>query len=306
MSIDFSQLKGIPKQFLPEKIHSIQVINGGLNNRNFLLNDSILIKNYLERDEKNDPVYLRYIRERDAFLNLEGSNFVPKMFKTSESENQYYLSRDWLNGDIIGLTDIQNDPYCLINPLIQLHSKSYSSQGDYKYFDVISRYLVEFNKNEQRVGENIPKYSVLKAFFDEKRHQIESSEQDNTNTRIHDDLVFANIVVSKDRKQCSFIDWEYTTISSPLIDLAYLFTQNPIPEKLQKSIFSFYCQSIDRLLDKNLLEIYKQVMILMSALWYSLQAIRMKKGLLNHQHISLSFDSFQNLAEQTFRNLNLI
>jgi hypothetical protein len=44
-------------------------------------------------------------------------------------------------------------------------------------------------------------------------------------------------------------------------------------------------------------------MIFMSALWYALQAIRMKKGSLTHNHTSLSVEEFQYLAEKSFQNL---
>jgi serine/threonine protein kinase len=166
MSNDYSQLKGIPKQLLPNKIHSIQVIKGGLNNRNILLNNSILIKNYLERDESNDPVYLRFLREKDAFQKLEQKNFLPKLLKTSESKDQLYLSRKWLDGDILSLSDIQENPQAVIYPLIQLHSESYFSEGDFEYFDVITRYLKEYQINKQHIPKEFPEFSILEAYFE--------------------------------------------------------------------------------------------------------------------------------------------
>jgi thiamine kinase-like enzyme len=305
MSTNFPQLHGIPEQFLPDNINSVQVIEGGLNNRNFLINETVLIKSYLKRDEKNDPVLLRYFRERDAFQNLNHCNFLPKLLKTSENENQHFFSRQWVNGKIISLQDIQKDPNCLITPLIQLHSEQYSSQGDFNYFDVISRYLREYSLNASQIPSGLPEFTALESFFADKKNILEASGKRSFKTRIHGDLAFSNIISSNTENHCYFIDWEYTTIGTPLIDIAYLFTQNPIPDKTQRLIFSLYCESVDTSFDENLLELYKQLMTFMSALWYSLQAFRIKKGSLTHGNVYLSMEEFQNLAEKSFSSLKL-
>ena len=144
MDYDSDILEGIPKKILPEEIFSSYNIEGGLNNRNILINNSILIKNYLPRDEKNDPVYLRYLREKEALLTLGQFSYAPKLFQYHETDNKLYISRDWIEGVTLTQNELEIHLEDLVSSLISLHSNTHTSNGDYNYFDVIERYLREY------------------------------------------------------------------------------------------------------------------------------------------------------------------
>ena len=143
MVLDLTPIKDVPSHILPENIDTIQIIEGGLNNRNILINNIYLLKEYLQGDEKNDPVRLRYQRERSAFSELTNFKFIPEFINSYEKQTNFYIVRGWVDGNIYTLKDIERNPGYLITALSSLHSQQYTCEADYDYFDVIDRYLRE-------------------------------------------------------------------------------------------------------------------------------------------------------------------
>jgi thiamine kinase-like enzyme len=302
MTLDLSLVKGVPRHILPENIDSIQIIEGGLNNRNLLLNSRELLKIYLERDEKNDPVYLRYLREKDALFALDKYAFAPRLLNSEETNRKYYIKRQWVDGSILTLDYFRNQPERIMIPLSSLHKNVYTSKGDYDYFDVIERYIQEYMiLNDPTTKEKIhfPQPESIEKFYLLKNRYIRKFDQFNLSTRIHGDLIFSNIITPLKGEYCIFIDWEYTTSGNPLIDLAYLFTQNNIPKKSQNDFLAVYEEHSSIKIEKVLLGEYCLLMNLMSALWYVLQALRLDST----QTPVIPSSNFRKLAHTAFSKL---
>ncbi|MHA1978829.1 MAG: phosphotransferase family protein [Candidatus Hodarchaeales archaeon] len=303
MVLDLTPLKGIPKYILPEDISSVQIVKGGLNNRNILLNNSNLLKEYLQRDEKNDPVRLRYFREKNAFTRLLNTDFMPNLFKTYEVEEKFFLTRSWIEGTIMTINDLEFNLEYLVSTLSTLHKQQYSCDEDYHYFAVIERYIREYRKYTYSQEWDFPDYTSIDSFYEDRSGSLEGSEGLNTLTRIHGDLVFSNII--KSGQKCILIDWEYTTRGEPLIDLAYLVTQNAISSTLENKLLNAYMEHSKLEIDLNLFSSYKDLMNLMSALWYALQVFRLQNNIPIHSDIDTSNTNFQELANQSFKKLEI-
>jgi thiamine kinase-like enzyme len=300
MSIDLECLKGIPERLLPRKITSVREIKGGLNNRNILLNNSYLLKEFQRRDEENDPLRERYEREKQALHVLKTRNFMPELVKWEEKDTKYYLVRKWVEGDILTFEKLQSHPEELIKILSELHKEKYTFKFDFDYFDVIERYIKEYSRYEWNPDKMLPKVENIIYAYTTERNTLFSQNHRSSLNRIHGDLVFSNIIVSPSAKNYFFIDWEYTTYGDSLIDLAYFFTQNSIPEHTRDKLISLYEQYCDIKVDRSQLGSYCTLMRLMSGLWYALQALRLEfTGFLQLQ-TDISSSDFINLALQTF------
>jgi thiamine kinase-like enzyme len=304
MVLDLSPLKDVPKHLLPEHINTIQIVKGGLNNRNILINDTYLLKEYLQRDEKNDPVNLRYQREKTAFSELIDFYFIPKFINSYEKQGEFFIVRNWVEGEIYSLTDMENNLDNLVEALSSLHSKQYTCSADYNYFDVIERYIREYKPLSKIQKWNLPDTITIQTFYDRKKEELVRSDNYAPLTRIHGDLVFSNIVNFK--QKCTLLDWEYTTNGDSLIDIAYLITQNSIPQALEKSLVHLYEQHNSIVIDLARLSIYKDLMNLMSALWYALQIIRFRSNTLTQTGTDISIGKFEELAKQAFSQLDIL
>lgn len=283
MSSRFNLLAAIPKTLLPKRVTSIQLIEGGLNNENLLINDSLLLKKYIAWDEFNDPVVMRFRREKESLQLFRGISFVPQLLNSYDKAPEFYISRQWVAGKPILLDQIRSNPELLMNALVRIHRESDSLKGDYNYFEVIKRYLGEYKaKISQFISHSfikkessiLPRYKRVDTYFQELITKIQKINNSELKSRIHGDLVFSNILLTSDQTNIVFIDWEYSTLADPLIDLAYLFTQNQIPLQIQKILLGVYEKKQKFPVDTGLLELYCELMNLMSALWYFIHASR--------------------------------
>ena len=306
MTVDLTLVDGIPKHILPSNLVSIEVIQGGSNNRNLLINSYQLLKIYLQRDEKNDPVYLRYLREKNALIALNRHNFAPKLLNSEETDNNYYIRRQWVGGSTLNLDHFRNYPDKIMTPLSSLHKCTYTSKGDYDYFTVIERYIRDYKRYYELTTEEeavFPQPEAIKAFYTNKRRDIRQLIQPQLSTRIHGDLVFSNIISPLKGGNSIFIDWEYTTLGNPLIDLAYLFTQNEIPKNYQNDFLEVYEEHSSIKVDIPLLDEYCILMNLMSALWYVLQSLRLDSTKGQALVPLIPSSDFRKLAQQAFSEL---
>jgi len=306
-------LKGIPQEILPSKVVSTQFIDGGLNNRNILVNNAILIKKFQVRDEKNDPIFLRYQREKETLLYLESLPQVPKLLSWYEKPPKLYLVREWVDGSPIVAKDLEKHAEMIIKSILEIHRNAKSLSADYDYFDVLKRYIVEYKAIEEneifsKVNyDALPYYKDVERFFQEKLTILGSNIREENLVRIHGDLVLSNIILQENKPQVVFIDWEYSTSGNPLVDLAYLITQNKFTYDLQDLLIELFSQFSLYPVNRADLANISDLMILMSGLWYVIHASRLKLGSISslssgHQNT----DSFLNLAIDQFLSLELI
>ncbi len=304
-------LKNIPKSLLPKEITTIRLVEGGFNNKNVLINNSLLFKEFLVRDESNDPVSLRYRREKECLSVLAQNENIPQLLNFLEDSHHYFIIREWVDGSPLQIGDISSYITHITSALATIHSHSIPLSADFDYFDVIRHYLREYKKllfpysNSNSILSQLPLYSLLNRFFDNRFKQIQKIDSEKALGRIHGDLVLSNLILTKNKKKIVFIDWEYSTLADPLIDLAYLISQNNLPVQVQKTIIESYEVHLDFHIDHTKLRVYCDLMDLMSGLWYAIHAARLKLMPFSERKTHPPYQDFITLAIKTFHALNL-
>ncbi|MFX0206505.1 MAG: phosphotransferase [Candidatus Hodarchaeota archaeon] len=308
-------LTHIPPILLPKEITSTRLIEDGLNNKNILINNTWLVKEYLITDEMSDPVYLRFLREKDSLLLLKRNSHAPRLLKYYDDGVKFFIARMWVEGQSLTNDHLLNNVELLVNALMSIHSITEPTDGDFHYYDVIKRYLLEYKGIEQHYPisssletefSHFPSYERVNQFFIDHIHQLQSLNSVRPLVRIHGDLVFSNIIYSRKNDVIAFIDWEYSTLADPCIDLAYLITQNQLPHKLKHKIVEKYEEQLGNQVNPKVLEFTCNLMNLMSGLWYVIQAARFKSTSVLNIEQHASFIEFLSFAQDRFQALDLI
>ncbi len=315
MSSQYNLLNDIPTDILPQKIFSVELIKGGLNNQNILVNDTLLLKKFCRRDELNDPMKDRFSREIEVLKQLNHQSYSPVLLNRVSKDFNLIFSRNWIEGHPITVEQIKNDPkllIALVKTLILVHKNDFVTSCDYDYFDVIRRYLKEYeiiNKkyiNQVKIKDfsNLPSYKSLNLYFLKQFNCIEKDKSVNKFVRIHGDLVFSNIIIEKKSKQVILIDWEYSTIGSLYMDLAYLLTQNPFTKSLDHQFITLYEKEGNTIINTQILTYYKNIMNLMAGLWYIIHSIRIFESRIK-EITKLDFSEFLLLGKERLKALNI-
>ncbi|MFX0124282.1 MAG: phosphotransferase [Candidatus Hodarchaeota archaeon] len=308
-------LEQVPPILLPKEITSARLIGGGLNNRNILVNESWLVKEYLIRDEVNDPVYLRFLREKESLLMLKYNPFAPQLLKYYDDGTKFFITREWVEGQLLTNDHLQNNVELLVNAITSIHRITESTSGDFHYYDVIKRYLLEYKGIERHYPtspsldkklSHFPSYEMVDQFFNDHINHLQSINSIRPLVRIHGDLVFSNIILTKKSSKIVFIDWEYSTLADPCIDLAYLITQNQFPQDVQQILIKKFEEKLGFNIIPKVLELTCDLMNLMSGLWYIIQAARLKSTTNLIPQQETSFSEYLTLAQDKFRALQFI
>lgn len=306
-------LAKIPPILLPKKITSARVIEGGVNNRNILINEAWLVKEYLSRDEANDPVYLRFLREKDSLLLLKHNSHAPELLKYYDDGTSFFITRKWIDGQPLSNDYLKDNIEVLVNAITSIHSVNKPTPGDFHYYDVIKRYLLEYKGIERRYPtspsldmelSSFPSHERLDLYFIDHVHQLQELTTGKSLVRIHGDLVFSNIIVTPENDEIGFIDWEYSTLADPCIDLAYLVTQNQFPLDIQQSIVEKFKEQLGVRVHPESLKLNCDLMDLMSALWYIIQAARLRSMPTPTEAQQSSSREFLLLAQEKFQRLD--
>ncbi|MFX1282027.1 MAG: phosphotransferase [Promethearchaeota archaeon] len=308
-------LTQIPPILLPKEITSARIIEDGLNNKNILINDSWLVKEYQITDEINDPIFLRFLREKDSLLLLKHNAHAPRLLKYYDDGKRFFISRKWVEGQPFTHDLLINNMELLSNALMSIHSLTESTAGDFHYYDVIKRYLLEYKGIERQYPtspsletefSHFPSYERVNQFFNDHIHQLQSMKTAKPGVRIHGDLVFSNIIYSQKNNEIAFIDWEYSTLADPCIDLAYLITQNQLPQKTQQTFVQKFEEQLGDQINPKVLKFTCNLMNLMSGLWYVIQAARFKSTSVSIVEPHPSFIEFLSFAQERFQALDLV
>jgi thiamine kinase-like enzyme len=299
---------------LPKEITSVRLIESGLNNRNILINESWLVKEYLVRDEANDPVNMRFLREKDTLLLLKNDHHAPRLLKYYDDEIKFYITREWVEGNIFTPDHLQTNIELFVNAIRSIHSITDGTSGDFHYYDVIKRYLLEYKGMNryyptspllEKKLSHFPSYERIDRLFKNSITQLQSINSVKPFVRIHGDLVFSNIIMTNN-SEIVFIDWEYSTLADPCIDLAYFITQNQLSLEIQRTIIQKYEEELNYQFNPKGLELTCDLMNLMSGLWYIIQASRfLTAPNLASQQVP-SFIEYITLAQERFQALHLI
>jgi thiamine kinase-like enzyme len=308
-------LEQIPPILLPGEITSARLIKGGLNNRNILINESWLVQEYLIRDEASDPVYLRFLREKDSLLLLKSNRNTPQLLKFYDDDIKFFITREWVEGQTFTNDLLQTNVESLVNAITSIHSITESASGDFHYYDVIRRYLLEYKGIERHYPTSpslnrklspFPSYEKLDQFFNDHIHQLQGLNSVKPLARIHGDLVFSNIIFTPKKSKIVFIDWEYSTIADPCIDVAYFITQNQLPHDIQQTFIEKFEEQLGEQIPPRVLELSCDLMNLMSGLWYIIQAARLKSIDSSSVSQQPSYSDLISLAQEKLRILRLL
>ncbi|MFX1507059.1 MAG: phosphotransferase [Promethearchaeota archaeon] len=306
-------LEQVPPILLPKNITSVRLIKGGLNNRNILINESWLVKEYLIRDEANDPMYLRYLREKESLMILKNNHHAPHLLKYYDDGTKFYITREWIEGHTLTHDYLRTNLESLVNGIISIHSITEATTGDFHYYDVIKRYLLEYKGIERHYPtspvlsgkfSHFPSYEKINRFFDDHIIQLQSINSFRNLVRIHGDLVFSNIILTPE-SETVFIDWEYSTLADPCIDLAYFITQNRLSQEMQELFIKKFEEKVNFSIIPKVLELTCDLMNLMSGLWYLIQAARLFSAP-NRVSEQAFFNEYIALAQERFHALQLI
>ena len=313
MNHDLNLIEHIPPILLPKEVTSARLIKGGLNNKNFLINESWLVKQYLSRDEANDPVYLRFLREKDSLLLLKSDHHAPRLLKYYDDDINFYITRDWVQGHTFTHDQLHLNLESLVDAIFSIHSITKATAGDFHYYDVIKRYLLEYKGIERQYptspildmkSSQIPSYEKIDRYFNDHINQLQTEHSSKPLVRVHGDLVFSNMILTPE-SEIVFIDWEYSTLADPCIDLAYFITQNQLSHESQSIFISSYEHKLGYQMKPEVLELTCDLMNLMSGLWYIIQAARLKSApdLVSQQ--STPVFEYITLAQERLQTLQL-
>lgn len=315
MKLNLDLLTTIPRSLLPDRVTSARFIHGGLNNRNILINEKWLIKQFLISDETTDPVYQRFLREKNTLELFKDNIHAPRLLEYTDDPPNFFIRRKWVQGVPITFTQAQDYVNLLIEGLFFIHCLDTPLAGDFNYFDVIKRYLQEYKRiytdfvsdpSELEELPSIPPDQLLGSFFSNQLSQIHDNASDKTVARIHGDLVLSNIILTDNDKKIVFIDWEYSTIADPLIDFAYLLTQNDLSPQVQLALIQSYQKKLQRPLNIDLLNLYQGLMNLMSGLWYFIHAFRLKSFPSQYSKQQPPWKYFIQLGLRRFQAIDLV
>ncbi|MFX1513181.1 MAG: hypothetical protein ACFFCQ_11385, partial [Promethearchaeota archaeon] len=183
---NLSVLQNLPKSLLPKEISSVQLVKGGFNNKNVIINNTILVKEFIKRDEPNDPVNLRYLREKESLSLLAEYEHTPKLLNISENPPHFFIIREWVTGSPLQIDQVLSFISHLTSALSSLHRFSNPLSGDFDYFDVIRRYLREYEKlistgsDSSSEFSSLPPHPLLVQFFDELFQQIQGNNSETS------------------------------------------------------------------------------------------------------------------------------
>ena len=314
MDHSLNLLEQVPPILLPKKITSTRLIKGGLNNKNILINESWLVKEYLIRDEANDPVQLRFLREKDCLLLFKSNQHTPQLLKYYDDDIKFYITREWVQGHPLTHDQLQSNIESLVDAIVSIYSTTEATEGDFHYYDVIKRYLLEYKGIEGHYQTSpllemkfplTPSYERMDQLFEGHIDQLQKINSTKPIVRIHGDLVFSNIILTP-KSKIVFIDWEYSTLADPCIDLAYFITQNQISPELQRILIEEFEKKLNFQIVPKVLELTCDLMNLMSGLWYIIQAARLSSApnLVSEQ--KNTFSKYTSLAQERFQALQLV
>ncbi len=305
-------LARVPDILLPKDISSVRSIKGGFNNSNILINENYLIKEYQVQDEANDPVYSRFLREKESLLLLKNNSFSPKLLSFFDQSSKLYITREWIEGNPISVGQFQANLDKIIDGLISIHKYRTPASEDFCYFDVISRYLKVYdrlttnNLANSDLFINLPSFQTVNHYFDNHISQLRDLDQLPYQVRLHGDLVLSNIIFNPKQNNITFIDWEYSTLGDILIDLSYLLTQNNLPIDTQNRLKDCYMEQSGSKLDLTILNFYCDLMNLMSALWYSIHTFRLYLNLPEYAEPPSFISESIKSAQSNFESLKLL
>lgn len=159
----------------------------------------------------------------------------------------------------LSAADLKNDSIILslVECLRSLHSPDIRFNGQTDIDRLLREHFDLMPTNKQR---------QLSASFEKALRIFRLiSQTDNRLVASHNDLVLENILIDEERKLW-FIDWEYSSLSSPYWDIATLCNNARLEQQHCRHLLSLYSNMIDVLRLENLYG-YQYILQLLTISW---------------------------------------
>ncbi|MFW9855422.1 MAG: phosphotransferase family protein [Candidatus Thorarchaeota archaeon] len=274
-------IKDIPKGLLPEHFSSLNLIETGLNNRNYLIDRAVVIKKYLPHQETTDPASNRFFREKEALNILKDNPHAPKVLRWVVQGGEYFLVRKWVEGSILTSYMIQENPNRIVEALAAIHSVDISSETakiphlvSLDYSHIIPDYFRAYKSiyEREKLSDHLPPPKEIDKVLKYSMKAYSTDHLQENQVLLHGDLVFSNVVVTNNH--VTFIDWEYAALGSPLVDIAYLITQNDMTQETKRNIIEDYQRKTGFSIEDHAIHAVAILLTVMSGIWYSLNVER--------------------------------
>jgi len=272
--------------FLKE-INKIAQLGSGTSNLNYLIitpSKKIVLRKNIVKTSKN-----KLKREFRSLKAIESLNIAPKILHfQKDSKIGSFIILNYLEGNTLDKTKYVLDLKflkLLAKEVALLHSIPISSlkkklSSQYKILD---RYLYELKQYEKKFKPFLNSsefFDFMKDMFVRFSKDFKNKKFSYKSSLIHTDIQEQNIILNYGR--IKFIDWEFTMISDPATEVAYVVTQFGKPFSLkQKNIFiNEYLKHRKDSSLKERVELYIPIRYYIDFLWSVLQTAKIKKGLI--------------------------
>lgn len=277
-------------------IDHVEVIPDGRTNESFIVffrDDRFFVRIAGEGTE-------RYIDRKKEIYNISIAQKIgvsPRLLYT----NKHDLLLEYIEGLSTTNQKILDNQRMLDKVTLQmraLHSSSEAFIGVFSFFDRAVMYRNEFLET----GCGIPKelLECEDALFD-LLHVADESNNDQS-CPCHGDIVLQNFIIGDQRAY--IVDWEYSTMANPYLDLASFCIQNDLTETREKHFLDSYFSDKSLKLNVAKHSLYKAAISFMWVYWHLNNVARDKQPEYNDPRWRLRFKNaidnknvWQRLAE---------
>ena len=264
-----------------EGVVSLEPIDGGITNRNFVATDQG--RKYFVRMGNDIPLH-GVMR----FNELQASRAAAKVGLSPAVVHQVpgILILDFIEGKTLAEEDIRQDSYLQqIVPMLHTCHRELTKnvRGPaliFWVFHVIRDYLATLEDDDSRMRDVLP---ALK----DKAAALERAVGSIDLVYGHNDLLAANFI--DDGKRLWLIDWDYAGYNSPLFDLANLASNNGLSPEQELWLLDNYFNSAASDATRHAFDAMKCASLLRETLWSMVSEI----------HSTIDFD----FVEYTHENL---
>ncbi|OEF23533.1 phosphotransferase [Vibrio rumoiensis] len=267
--VEDSTLVSVAQGWARQPTHA-QIMKGGTTNRCWKITTECL-QHFVWRpiSISTDTFSVCRTNEYDVLVSLANAKFAPKI----ERNLPQGLLVEWFEGTPlteVNLSESEHQRY-LISALVQIHNFSSSCPSTtfdtvlrFDYHQTIEDYWRRLNP-EHKTDELKSQYQSLNAISDSLRTLTESLGSD---CLCHFDIGKYNLIKSK--TGLKIIDWEYSAIASPVLDLTFCIANSQIDSKASVSLYC-YQRELNSVKDwQTAVTLWMPHICFMIKLWYLL------------------------------------
>lgn len=219
MEID---IKALFNEITNKEVRSIDFLNGGITNLNYLVNDSYVLRIPKEFTEK----MISYKNEKNNYKVVEPLKISEKLLYLDEN-NGFKMSKFIHNTHYYGVMNEEIINY-VARVLRKLHTSGIKVPYGYQMFKRLEEYKGNITSN----------YFLPVDYETKAIKEVEKIFNKEDLTFCHNDLVKGNFLFRYN--YCYLIDWEVASMNNPLFDLASFISENNLTEEQEEYFLKKY------------------------------------------------------------------